>query len=65
MEPVSPVVVDHRPVVGLDGEDEGDQVLVVVSLHAEQISEHEESLADLVQVCQSSCVVRKSREGFQ
>lgn len=61
MEAVRPVVVDHGPVVGPHGEDEGDEGVVVVSLHTEQVGKHEQRFPDLHHITQTCGVVGKSK----
>ena len=64
MEAVGPVVVDDGPVVRPDGEKEGDQSAIVVSLNSEQVSEHEQSLPHLLHITQPGGVVGESKRIF-
>ena len=61
MESMGPVVVDDGPVVRPDGEEEGDQSAIVVSLNSEQVSEHEQSLPHLLHITKASGVVGESK----
>ena len=60
MEAMGPVVVDHRPVAVLHGHHEVDQLVIVVSLQAEQVNIHEQSLPHFVLVTQTSGIIGKS-----